>query len=148
MELEKNKLDSNKARDLNDSRTVIERGRRIKIAAEIGLVASSKGRQWSRALHRRLLRKKGRDYSNKNGCNNYQMMNNVGKEDHEEGGDEVVEIERRVRVLQSLVPGGEAMEMESLFEETADYIEALEGQVSAMRALATFLDGLEKKWIM
>ncbi|KAJ0985929.1 hypothetical protein J5N97_004285 [Dioscorea zingiberensis] len=92
------------------------------MAAEIGLAASSKGRHWSRALHRRLLRKNG-----KSGCIGYGHGFSEAKE-VKEGGDEVVEIEKRVKVLQSLVPGGEAMEMESLFEETADYIEALKEQ--------------------
>ncbi|KAJ0985937.1 hypothetical protein J5N97_004293 [Dioscorea zingiberensis] len=114
------------------------------MAAEIGLAASSKGRHWSRALHCRLLLKNG-----KSGCIGYGAHGFSEAKEVKEGGDEVVEIEKRVKVLQSLVPGGEAMEMESLFEETADYIEALEEQVSAMRALATFLDALEKeKWMM
>ncbi|XP_020098406.1 transcription factor IBH1-like [Ananas comosus] len=65
----------------------------------------------------------------------------------EKRGEEVEEegVEERVRALRRLVPGGEGMGVETLFEETADYIEALQGQVSAMRALASLLHGLERE---
>lgn len=64
----------------------------------------------------------------------------------EEGDDdEVMEIARKVRALQKLVPGGEDLAMDRLFEETADYVEALQKQVNAMRALASLLGRLDKE---
>ncbi|XP_072966765.1 LOW QUALITY PROTEIN: uncharacterized protein [Typha angustifolia] len=65
--------------------------------------------------------------------------------EEEEGESEAEEIEVRVRALQRMVPGGEGLGLERLFEETAGYIEALQGQVSVMKTLAGLLDGLERK---
>ncbi|KAG1346860.1 transcription factor IBH1-like [Cocos nucifera] len=122
----------------------LERGRRIKMAAEMGLVESSRGRHWSRALRSRLLPRKGNSAC---GCKEEGTTPSKVAEDlvGEDGDDEVMEIERRLRALQKLVPGGEDLAMDQLFEETADYIEALQGQVNVMRALASLLDGLEKE---
>lgn len=58
--------------------------------------------------------------------------------------DEKVGIEKRMKVLQRLIPGGESLLPDRLFEETADYILALQEQVEAMKVLASFFDGLEK----
>ncbi|KAK1258905.1 hypothetical protein QJS04_geneDACA020230 [Acorus gramineus] len=73
------------------------------------------------------------------------------KEDHDEVerrgnelGEDVGMLDRKVKALQSLVPGGESLEIESLFEETAEYIQALQGQVYAMKALVSFFDALER----
>lgn len=62
--------------------------------------------------------------------------------------DESVEIERRVKALQRLIPGGESMEMEKLFCETAAYIEELRGQVMMMRSLAEFIDAVAREKIL
>ncbi|KAG0456511.1 hypothetical protein HPP92_024299 [Vanilla planifolia] len=61
------------------------------------------------------------------------------------GKESAEEIGRRVRALRRLVPGGEEMEIGRLFEETAEYIEALEEKLGAMRALADHLHGLGKR---
>ncbi|KAF9662689.1 hypothetical protein SADUNF_Sadunf18G0080400 [Salix dunnii] len=45
-------------------------------------------------------------------------------------------VNRKTRVLKSLVPGGEFMDDISLIEETLDYIESLRAQVDVMRTLA------------
>ncbi|KAK2989460.1 hypothetical protein RJ640_023618 [Escallonia rubra] len=63
------------------------------------------------------------------------------------GEDEKGEVEKKVVALKRIVPGGESLGIETLFEETAGYILALENQVKAMRVLASFFEGLEKeKW--
>ena len=117
----------------------VKRARRIKTAAELGMARSSGiDRQWSRALCRRLVR----DKSRKEAAATVSDCNLASGND---AGDEEVEIERRVKALQRLVPGGEQMETDALFEETADYIEALRGQVNAMRALAEFMDGVARE---
>lgn len=64
-----------------------------------------------------------------------------GCEDH----DEKAEVERKILELQRVVPGGESLGADKLFEETAGYILALQYQIKAMRVLASFLEGLEKE---
>ncbi|KAF8010580.1 hypothetical protein BT93_J1272 [Corymbia citriodora subsp. variegata] len=62
-----------------------------------------------------------------------------------EGDDDKAEVERKIAALQRIVPGGVDLGVDMLFEETAGYILALQGQVKAMRALASFFEGLEKE---
>ncbi|KAJ3695277.1 hypothetical protein LUZ60_000654 [Juncus effusus] len=118
-----------------------ERGKRIKLAAELGLARSSGGRLWARALRRRLRRPS----QHKPSCivvKNSAPLKNTESQEKVEGGEE---IEEKVKALQRLVPGGDEMQVERLFEETADYIEALREQVSVMRALAGLLNGLDSE---
>ncbi|KAK3039070.1 hypothetical protein RJ639_028521 [Escallonia herrerae] len=61
------------------------------------------------------------------------------------GEDEKGEVEKKVEALKRIVPGGESLGIETLFEETAGYILALENQVKAMRVLGSFFEGLEKE---
>ncbi|KAG5250661.1 transcription factor PAR [Salix suchowensis] len=46
---------------------------------------------------------------------------------------------------EGIIPGGESFGVDELFEETADYIMALQCQIKAMRVLSGFLEGLEKE---
>ncbi|URD94779.1 phy rapidly regulated [Musa troglodytarum] len=126
---------------------LVERSSRIKMAAEMGLARSSRDRHWSRALRRRLLLLRRGTASDGCGCQNEALTSSKVGGDLGEGAneDEAVEVEARVRALQRLVPGGEELGTERLFEETADYIEALQVQVSAMRALACLLDELRER---
>lgn len=59
--------------------------------------------------------------------------------------DERAEVERKIVALQRIIPGGESFGVDELFEETADYIMALQCQIKAMRVLSGFLEGLEKE---
>lgn len=131
------------------SQTFIEeRGKRIKLAAELGLARSSGGRLWARALRRRLHRQRKLPQQ---ACIARKPtppppMKKVVPPVADlvaDVAEEKEEIEDRVKALQILVPGGEEMEVERLFEETADYIEALREQVGIMRTLACLLDGME-----
>ncbi|KAF0906792.1 hypothetical protein E2562_012578 [Oryza meyeriana var. granulata] len=132
---------------------VRERGRRIKAAAELGLARSSGGRrQWGRALGRRaLLLRKGpaaaalssstlRESSA--GGQEEAKQGKVMEGEAGQGEEEEVMVEEKVALLRQLVPGGEAMAVERLLDETADYIAALRAQVGVMRALACLLSGL------
>lgn len=47
--------------------------------------------------------------------------------------------------LQKIVPGGETLPVAELFEETAEYIFALECQVKALRFLAAFVQSSENR---
>ncbi|KAF2290615.1 hypothetical protein GH714_014707 [Hevea brasiliensis] len=59
--------------------------------------------------------------------------------------DEKEEVERKIWALQRIVPGGESLEVDKLFEETAGYILALQCQIKTMRVFASFLEGMEKE---
>ncbi|KAF8039729.1 hypothetical protein BT93_B2063 [Corymbia citriodora subsp. variegata] len=50
-------------------------------------------------------------------------------------------IERRVRTLKTLIPNGEAMGLEGLFRETAEYILALEMRVKMMQMVVDMFSG-------
>ncbi|RRT76426.1 hypothetical protein B296_00024409 [Ensete ventricosum] len=131
----------------SDHASLVERSRGIKMAAEVGLARSSRDRHWSRALRRRLLLLRRGTASDDCGCQNEALTSSKVGGDMGVGAneEEAVEVEARVRALQRLVPGGEELGTERLFEETADYIEALRVQVSAMRALACLLDELRER---
>ncbi|KAK4758916.1 hypothetical protein SAY87_020217 [Trapa incisa] len=66
--------------------------------------------------------------------------------DEEVEGEESerAEVEEKISTLQRIVPGGEDLGVEKLFEETAEYILSLQWQIKAMRALTTFFEGLER----
>ncbi|KAL4353780.1 hypothetical protein GQ457_06G034330 [Hibiscus cannabinus] len=59
--------------------------------------------------------------------------------------DEKGEVKRKMVALQRIVPGGEDLGVDQLFEETAAYILALQSQIRAMKALAAFIEGLGKE---
>ncbi|KAL5996496.1 hypothetical protein ACLOJK_026576 [Asimina triloba] len=48
-------------------------------------------------------------------------------------------VERRIAVLQRLVPNGESMDLAALFKEAADYILCLEMQARVMQVLVKVL---------
>ena len=122
---------------------VRERGRRIKAAAELGLARSSRGRQWGRALGRRVDPKDDAfpfevtSSSTTTGKRQAQRKAASPEDDDEEA----VAVEEKVALLRRLLPGGEGMAVDGLLEETADYIAALKAQVGVMRALACLLSG-------
>lgn len=72
-----------------------------------------------------------------------QHCEEIGRE---EGGEESdrTEIEGKIAALQRIVPGGEELGVDKLFEETAEYILTLQWQVKSMRAMTSFFEGLER----
>lgn len=50
-------------------------------------------------------------------------------------------IERRVRMLKTLIPNGESMGLEGLFQETAEYILSLEMRVKMMQMVVEMFSG-------
>lgn len=67
-----------------------------------------------------------------------------GEEDDQEEEDRE-EVEMKIHALQRIVPGGEELGVDKLFDETAGYIMALQHQVKALRALTGFFEKLEKE---
>lgn len=127
-----------------------QRQRAIRFAADMCLArTANKGSAWTRALNLRLMRKKktitmmkkkksslitlGRKM--KSASFHRKCCNNV---DVETGGHDHGAIDRRLRTLEKIVPGGKKMEVHTLFQETADYILNLQMQVQGLEALADF----------
>ncbi|KAL3848693.1 hypothetical protein ACJIZ3_010575 [Penstemon smallii] len=91
------------------------------------------------AVSRRLRRCRSRTKRNSDEKN----KSTTGGEDSE--SDEKVEVEKKIVALQKIVPGGETLTAENLFEETAEYILSLQCQVKALRFLADFVEGKGKE---
>ncbi|XP_044503854.1 transcription factor PAR2-like [Mangifera indica] len=75
----------------------------------------------------------------------HDKVSGTSEEEEEEDEGEKGEVERKIVALQRIVPGGESLGVDKLFEETAEYILALQCQIKAMKALASFIQGLEKE---
>ncbi|XP_059282483.1 transcription factor PAR1-like [Lycium ferocissimum] len=71
------------------------------------------------------------------------VVNN--EKNQEEEGDDKAEVEEKIMALQKIVPGGEQLGVDMLFEETAGYILQLQCQVKALKVLASFVEGTEKE---
>ncbi|CAL0315878.1 unnamed protein product [Lupinus luteus] len=84
--------------------------------------------------------KEEKENSNGKGC----VLKEEEEEEEEEGYDRE-EIEKKIHALQRIVPNGESLGVDKLFDETAGYIMALQSQVKALRTLSGFFDKLEKE---
>ncbi|KAE8700019.1 ABC transporter B family member 27 [Hibiscus syriacus] len=82
--------------------------------------------------------RKRRQYSTKDSSTQTQ-------DDDEDDDDEKVEVKRKIVALQRIVPAGEDLGVDKLFEETAGYILALQCQIRAMKALTGFIEGVDKE---
>lgn len=71
------------------------------------------------------------------------IKNNDQEHEHDK-----VEVQQKIVALQRIVPGGEELGVDKLFEETACYIKSLQNQVMAMRALTSLFEGLEREKTM
>ncbi|KAK6238463.1 hypothetical protein QUC31_003932 [Theobroma cacao] len=100
------------------------------------LPASFQRNRGTRRKRREYLKAKKKDHlSEKQGAG--------GEEDDDD--DDKAEVKRKIVALQRIVPGGESLGVDKLFEETAGYILALQCQIKAMRVLSSFIEGLEKQ---
>ncbi|XP_075668962.1 uncharacterized protein LOC142638785 [Castanea sativa] len=132
--------------------TFLEMGHAGAVHEALPSFQTSKKKQLETTKHRRSTRRKrGQD----------MVMKSQDKEHLDRavgvggGGDEVIvceddddekaEVERKIEALQRIVPGGESLGVDNLFEETAGYIMALQYQVKALRALSTFFERLDKE---
>jgi hypothetical protein len=123
--------------------------RAVKAAADSALALTARGQtRWSRAIllagaacsRRRVLVKAGGKVRRRRrppppvqARDNAALLKGKGK------GKEKGKVQERLRVLGRLVPGCRKLPAPTLLEEAADYVAALQMQVSAMRALADAL---------
>ncbi|KAJ4892196.1 Transcription factor PAR1 [Raphanus sativus] len=59
--------------------------------------------------------------------------------------DEEEEVKEKIEVLQRIIPGGTALGVDALFEETAGYIMSLQCQIKTIKVLTSFLQRLDKQ---
>ncbi|KAJ4977246.1 hypothetical protein NE237_002352 [Protea cynaroides] len=90
----------------------------------------------SKAINKRLHRKRS---------NTKEKLERNNSNASSDGEEDKVGVEKRIKMLQSIIPGGESFGIEKLFEETALYILALQGQVKAIKILTSFFESLEKE---
>ncbi|CAE6076720.1 unnamed protein product [Arabidopsis arenosa] len=64
----------------------------------------------------------------------------VRETDVEDEDDEEEGVDEKIEALQTIVPGGTALSVDALFEETASYILALQCQINAIKVLTAFLE--------
>ncbi|KAK8701875.1 hypothetical protein V6N13_020253 [Hibiscus sabdariffa] len=121
---------------------IFQRYRRIKVAADKSMAYSVRSRRtWSRATLWRLrtrsprsrLATLARRSSVKTRTTTVVDKTSHGKENKEERGAGLGVEEEELR---ELVPGGEAMDLCNLLDETAHYIKCLTTQVQVMRTIA------------
>lgn len=67
---------------------------------------------------------------------------NVREDREEEDEDEVKE---KIEALQRIIPGGTALGVDALFEETAGYIMSLQCQIKTIKVLTSFLQRLDQE---
>jgi|UniRef100_A0A803R7N2 putative protein kinase ArgK-like GTPase of G3E family len=135
--------DNNHNNNNNISSAVAERSEKIKVAAYSSMAhAVGPRRAWARALifklrrrakRQRVLMKMNRSKSLKKINNKKKLMKKKRAVDYNYQNDDVFSQTDRLR---GLVPGGKAMDLCSLFEETAHFINCLATQVKVMKDIA------------
>ncbi|GAA0156804.1 hypothetical protein Leryth_006020 [Lithospermum erythrorhizon] len=74
-----------------------------------------------------------------------QMQKMLKDDNNSEDDDDKEEVEEKIGALKQIVPGGEELGVDMLFEKTAGYILALQLQVKALNYLTSFVQGSEKE---
>ncbi|KAG2309519.1 hypothetical protein Bca4012_081413 [Brassica carinata] len=59
--------------------------------------------------------------------------------------DDEEEVNEKIEALQRIIPGGTALGVDALFEETAGYIMSLQCQIKTIKVLTSFLQRLDKQ---
>ncbi|ESQ53012.1 hypothetical protein EUTSA_v10017430mg [Eutrema salsugineum] len=68
-----------------------------------------------------------------------------GEEEQEEDDEEEEVVKEKISALQRIIPGGTALGVDALFEETAGYIMSLQCQIKTIKVLTSFLQRLDKQ---
>lgn len=101
----------------------------------------------ARKAHRKLVNRRKRTRDISAAYHHHRQQQQKKDKVHEDQDDQSKEelLETKILALQRIVPGGETLGVDRLFEETADYILALQCQIKAMKVLTNFIEGLEKE---
>lgn len=103
----------------------------------------------ARKAHRKLVNRRKRTTRDVTAAYHHRRQQQQQKKDkvQEDQDDQSKEelLETKILALQRIVPGGETLGVDELFEETADYILALQCQIKAMKVLTNFIEGLKKE---
>lgn len=67
------------------------------------------------------------------------LLRGVARAERSKRREETRTWDARIKMLQSLVPGGRGLDTPTLLQEVADYIQALKMQVDTMQTLANYL---------
>lgn len=67
------------------------------------------------------------------------------REDREEEEEEGDEVKEKIEALQRIIPGGTALGVDALFEETAGYIMSLQCQIKTIKVLTSFLQRVDQE---
>ncbi|KAF8093985.1 hypothetical protein N665_0373s0039 [Sinapis alba] len=63
----------------------------------------------------------------------------------EEDDEEEEEVKEKIEALKRIIPGGTALGVDALFEETAGYIMSLQCQIKNIKVVTSFLQSLDKQ---
>ena len=132
------------------------RGRIVREAADRVLAAAARGRtKWSRAIlsnsYALRLRRRRRIISSEGNFTKVFKLNGaihgLNRSPRHRRGCSMIRkkapaMDRKLKVLARLVPGGRKLSFPLLLEEASDYISALEMQVRAMKTLAKVLSSV------
>lgn len=102
----------------------------------------------ARKAHRKLVNRRKRTTRDVTAAYHHRRQQQQKKDKVQEDQDDQSKeelLETKILALQRIVPGGETLGVDELFEETADYILALQCQIKAMKVLTNFIEGLEKE---
>lgn len=102
----------------------------------------------ARKAHRKLVNRRKRTTRDITAAYHHRRQQQQKKDKVQEDQDDQSKEEllgTKILALQRIVPGGETLGVDELFEETADYILALQCQIKAMKVLTNFIEGLEKE---
>ncbi|XP_038713208.1 transcription factor IBH1-like [Tripterygium wilfordii] len=127
------KINNGQEREANPAspRQVHRRYRRVRIAADKSLaLAVGSRRSWSRTLLCKIRTQKRHRWALTRRNTQRHHKNNIN-------GESDLGLRGQSRELQKLVPGSEGMDLCSLLDETAHYINCLATQVQVMRCIAS-----------
>ncbi|KAK6238803.1 hypothetical protein QUC31_004272 [Theobroma cacao] len=126
-------------------REILQRYRRIKVAADKSMAYSVRSRRtWSRAMRWKLRSRSWRQASSvrrlkiTTTCHQAIMKKTAHERESKTTTGEEVGFGVQTDGLRELVPGGEAMDICNLLDETAHYIKCLTTQVQVMRKIVDF----------
>ncbi|XWS76002.1 hypothetical protein CRYUN_Cryun01aG0140100 [Craigia yunnanensis] len=144
------KINAQKPISKSSPREIFQRYRRIKVAADKSMAYSVRSRRtWSRAMIWKLRSRSYRQASSgrrspvkiSTTTSRQAIMKKTSHEKenkHTKTGEDQVGFVVQADELRELVPGGEAMDLCNLLDETTHYIKCLTTQVQVMRKIADF----------